>query len=353
MIKIIDLNSRYGRYAIRLSLSCFFVVVFYKFFHIEHGYWAAFSVIACVVPTAGQSLERSRQRILGTFIGMILGIVVAHTFGKNMLGISILIAVFVFLTVYLKTLSYSYYVTFNTVIAVLFVCLIIPGDWQAAIVRLEMTIFGVAIAICATYFILPITVSTEIPLQLEELRSKLQKYYLFICQEFLDLEHGSLQLSRQETFSIMQNTAAIIKESNLESWGKDSRYQYYADIYTNLEKIYQILLILETDIPTNLKEAELQCFINPIRNVLSNISPLFNQKTIFKETQLSIDLNQKELQRLLTELQKLRIKAVSNIALPIATFKEHIQLTATLNNLNNLIIALKNAIIIINKLNKL
>jgi uncharacterized membrane protein YccC len=142
----LSLDSNFFRYALRLVISCSLTVFLYQFLHLKNGYWAAFSVIACVWPTQGQSLRRAFQRILGTFLGVSLGIIVAHSVGHHLIFVDIFLLVFIFLAFYLRAYSYSLYVLFITVLTVLFICLIIPGDWQVAVIRLEMTLLGTIIA---------------------------------------------------------------------------------------------------------------------------------------------------------------------------------------------------------------
>lgn len=160
------LESNYLRYAWRLVISCTFTVFLYQFFHLPNGYWAAFSVVACVFPTQGQSLKRAVQRILGTFLGMWFGIVVAHSFGHHLIFLDIFLPVFIFLTFYLRAFTYSLYVLFITVLTVIFTCLVVPGDWQIGVLRLKMTILGTLIALLATIYIFPSRASSQLPQQL-------------------------------------------------------------------------------------------------------------------------------------------------------------------------------------------
>ena len=182
--KNLTFDSNYFRYALRLLISCSLTVFLYQYLHLSNGYWAAFSVIACVWPTQGQSLKRAVQRILGTFLGMWLGILAAHSIGHHLIFIDIFLPIFIFLAFYLRVYSYSLYVLFMTILTVLFICLIIPGDWQIAVTRLEMTLLGTVIALLATIFILPSRASSLLPQQLETIKRDIQQYYQAICQSY-------------------------------------------------------------------------------------------------------------------------------------------------------------------------
>src|SRR3990167_9118041 len=107
-----------AKLALRTMLTCFVGILLFQLLgNISLSSWAAFSVIGCVVPTVGQSLERVKERILGTLGGMIIGILVAHSFGTNLFYIHILILVFIFLAVYLRPFAYRFYAMFNVVLA--------------------------------------------------------------------------------------------------------------------------------------------------------------------------------------------------------------------------------------------
>jgi uncharacterized membrane protein YccC len=212
----LTLDSNYFRYALRLLISCSLIVCLYQFLHLKNGYWAAFSVIACVFPTQGQSLRRAIQRIIGTFLGIGLGIVAAHSIGRHLIFIDIVLPILIFLAFYLRAYSYSLYVLFMTVLTVLFICLIIPGDWQVAIVRLQMTLLGTIIALLATIFILPSRASSLLPQQLDTIKQNIQQYYQAICQSYGQRLTATLRSHRLQAFKNLQTALATIQEAIFE-----------------------------------------------------------------------------------------------------------------------------------------
>jgi uncharacterized membrane protein YccC len=315
------LDRTYFRYALRLALGCFVVVFIYELLHLKNGYWAAFSVLGCVFPTVGQAMKRSKQRIIGTFVGMILGIVIATVFGRHWLYLDIVIPICVFLTVYLKAFSYSFYALFNTIISVLLICLLSPGDWQVACVRMEMTAWGVLMAILVTYLILPTRASDELPALLHNTQECLQKYYDAVQQSFLAPRGMVLQNIQLQVFDQLQKTMAVLQESRHESWPKKSRHDDpYQKQYEMLQNLYQSVLLLEASLPDRLTEPPLQTIAAQLKIIMAELT------NVFYSNPQEIEPLLQRLNDNLQAIQVLRVEAVRDPSIPMATFREHIQL---------------------------
>jgi uncharacterized membrane protein YgaE (UPF0421/DUF939 family) len=328
------LESNYCRYTLRMIISCSFTVFLYKIFHLENGYWAAFSVIACVWPTQGQSLRRAIERILGTFMGIWLGILIAHSFGRNLLLIDILLPVFIFLTFYLRAYAYSLYALFTTVVTVLFICLLIPGDWQVAITRLAMTLLGTLIAVLATLFLFPSRASQILPQQLSLIRQNLQQYYCAICHSYCQKSNSILRSAQLQAFKNLQATFVTLQEYLYEYISPE--YAQQSQLYQNLEKSYQTLLILEVHTPTQIKQKNLLSLSQSLQDILNSGIILFTNFDSGYYFQLSVRLAD-----LLIQIRHQRIVATKDLTIETATFYEHIQLDIFVETLINLFSTVK------------
>lgn len=327
------LDRIYFRYALRLAVGCFVVVLIYELLHLKNGYWAAFSVLGCVFPTMGLAMKRAKQRIIGTFVGMLLGIIIATAFGNHWFYLDFLIPICVFLTVYLKAFSYSFYALFNTVISVLLVCLLVPSDWQVACVRMEMTAWGVVVAILVTYFVLPIRASDEIPTLLSHAGDRLRDYYEAIQKSFLDPQRAVLHTVQLQAFDQLQKAMAVLQESVHESWNKSKHKHHsrYGSQYDVLQKTYQTLLLVETDISGEINHPALQPIATELKNLMTRLTNLF------KPNALDIELLLMQLNQLLQSIQVLRVEGARDSMIPMATFREHIQLTMLIEQLIELV----------------
>lgn len=333
--KNLTLNSNYFRYALRLIISCSFTVFLYQFFHLTNGYWAAFSVIACVWPTQGQSLRRAIQRILGTFLGMWLGIAVAHSFGHNLIFLDIFLPIFIFLTFYLRAYTYSLYALFITVLTVLFTCLVIPGDWQVAIVRLKMTFLGTVIALLATIFVFPSRASCILPQQLQTLRQDIQQYYAALVQNY-GRQSTSLRTIQLQAFKNLQAALMIIQEARFEYVTLSVQFQEQSKMYRAFESLYQNLLTLELHLPQQIKQESLQAVSQSLENLLHEITPLLSHFNLAQWVKLNDQLDEA-----LAEVRRQRFIAAGNLSIQTASFYEHIQLNIFIGVLKSFMTDLK------------
>ena len=319
--KNLTFDSNYFRYALRLLISCSLTVFLYQYLHLSNGYWAAFSVIACVWPTQGQSLKRAVQRILGTFLGMWLGILAAHSIGHHLIFIDIFLPIFIFLAFYLRVYSYSLYVLFMTILTVLFICLIIPGDWQIAVTRLEMTLLGTVIALLATIFILPSRASSLLPQQLETIKRDIQQYYQAICQSYGQKLTSALRDRRLQAFKNLQAALATIQEAVFEYGKLSEDYRTQSQLFRSLEALYQNLFALEIHTPEKIQNEGLQSISGSLKNQLDSAAFLLTDFDMPRWLELNDHLAQ-----LLAEVRKQRANAAKDMNIPTATFYEHIQL---------------------------
>lgn len=329
-------DSNYFRYALRLVISCSLTVFLYQFLHFQNGYWAAFSVIACVWPTQGQSLKRAIQRILGTFLGMGLGVVAAHSIGRHLIFIDIILPIFIFLAFYLRAYSYSFYVLCMTVLTVLFICLIIPGDWQIAVVRLKMTLLGTIIALLATIFILPSRASSMLPQQLDTVKQDIQQYYLAICQSYGQKLTSTLRDRRLHAFKNLQAALATIQEAVFEYGKLSEYYQIQSQFFQSLEALYQNLFALEIHTPEKIKNEGLQSISESLKNQLDSAALLLTDFDMTRWSQIDNHLTQ-----LLVEVRKKRANSAKDLSIPTVTFYEHIQLNIFIESFKSFLLNLK------------
>jgi len=336
-------NRLYFRYAIRLALGCFIMVLLYESLHLKNGYWAAFSVLGCVFPTAGRALKRSKERIIGTFGGMVFGIVIAWILGVHWVYVVVLIPICIFFVIYLKAFSYTYYALFNTVVTVLLTCLLVPGDWQIACVRMEMTLLGTVVAVLVTYFVLPEKASSDLPKLLNQTHLELHKYYALIKNGFLNTDLDYLQGAQLSVFGKLQKSMLALQESLHESLSNrlPENYEIYRRKYENLLSVYNVLLMLEIEILRDIKSDRLKFIILPLQTVMTRISALFNGDGSDSEHVLH------QLGDLLALVKALRVEGANDASIPMATFGEHIQLAAMLEHFEALVRGLRQANVIL------
>jgi len=72
-----------GRATSRIVVACVVATAVVMAFHIPHGHWAIITIFTVSQPNAGASLTKGVQRLIGTFGGGVVGIVVATVFADQ------------------------------------------------------------------------------------------------------------------------------------------------------------------------------------------------------------------------------------------------------------------------------
>ena len=106
--------------------------------------------------TAGEQIRKSFLRIAGTFVGVIVGAVLAHLVGDRVLLQLVVVLVSLFLGLYLFRINYAFMTIGITVmVSQLYVEL---GEFSNAllVLRLEETAIGAGVAIATVLLVLPL-----------------------------------------------------------------------------------------------------------------------------------------------------------------------------------------------------
>lgn len=133
------------RHALRLAILVTFAQLLGNFLPIPRGYWVTLTVLFALKPNFGGTSQIIGQRVLGTVVGSIVGIVLVMIV-HNPLAIALLILLMMFAAVSLRPVSYSLFITVLTPALILLFEAIGMGSWQVGIHRIVDTLIGGAIA---------------------------------------------------------------------------------------------------------------------------------------------------------------------------------------------------------------
>lgn len=159
------------RYALRLAIGSSISILITSMTHIVNGYWITLTMIVCVMPSLGQTLLRSHQRIIGTVIGAILAFIIIKIIPGHSWPIRALLPVFIFLSYYLKPFSYLLGSIFITATAVLFINYVTP-EIQSSYIRLICTVIGAGVGIAIAFIIVPTKSQSSLKIDFKKLYQK-------------------------------------------------------------------------------------------------------------------------------------------------------------------------------------
>lgn len=161
----LTLESSVFRHGLRFGAAAAVAVGVYTAFALPIGYWITLTVSVILRPSAGESLARTNQRLLGTVLGGILAIVLATCFPHPLALVLLLIPITLVMMAVLPV-NYGLFVFFLTPWIVLYKDINQPGDWNLALWRIINTLIGAALAVAAIHLVLPRWEREQLPQRL-------------------------------------------------------------------------------------------------------------------------------------------------------------------------------------------
>lgn len=152
------------RYALRSAIAAAIAMFIYKYFHVDHGYWLAFSVMIVIQPYFGATLKRAMERVGGTILGGLVGSLLVRLSPSVYVSAIMLFVTFIAMVYYLRR-SYSVAVFAITVNLVLLFHIEAPTPFSLIIMRAICTAGGAGLALLLG-FILPTWDKKWLPIHL-------------------------------------------------------------------------------------------------------------------------------------------------------------------------------------------
>lgn len=158
MVKAVKSQCHFGsalfRHAVRLSIVVFTSSVVVELFHIEQGYWILLTAILVCQPNYSATKKRLLQRIIGTILGVVVGISF-HYLSPTLeaqLGLIVASSTLFFL---FRTNNYSFSTFFITIQVLVSFDVVGLGSNSAMLPRVLDTLMGAGIAWFAVSYLWP------------------------------------------------------------------------------------------------------------------------------------------------------------------------------------------------------
>ncbi|MBE7175436.1 MAG: FUSC family protein [Mucilaginibacter polytrichastri] len=218
----LNIRSSSFKHALRVSLVTLIGFLVSKLFYSgTHSYWIVLTILVVLKPGFGLSKERSYQRLVGTFAGGIIGMLVLYFFPDKTVQF-ILLLFFMVGTYSFQRINYITSVVFMTPYILILFNFLGAGDFNIVKERVLDTLIGSAIAFLAIYVIFPNWESEQLRDNLGEVL-KANKRYL---QVLLDLLSGKkvtwadYRVARKEVYVSSANLAAAFQRMLTEPKNK-------------------------------------------------------------------------------------------------------------------------------------
>ncbi|MBD2358199.1 FUSC family protein [Tolypothrix sp. FACHB-123] len=163
----LNFDSVLFRHALRLALITTIAELVASILQFPTGYWVTLTAIVALKPNFGGTTQTTVQRVLGTFIGGIIGIALVVLI-KNPLAIAIWILLLMFTAMSVRSLSYSLFTMMQTPVIILLLNVISTGGWQIGVLRIVDTLAGGILVLLGSYLLFPSWERQQLPSQLEK-----------------------------------------------------------------------------------------------------------------------------------------------------------------------------------------
>lgn len=149
-----SIRKEYLQFALKGAFVSMLALSISHVLHLHQYYWVLFGAITVLKFNIGASFQRGKERLWGTFLGVLVSLLLANIFLHWTFGVYFLIPVCIFFAVYYL---HDYFVSmfFMTLIFVLTIGVMSARPVDFAVARIGDTLIGVAMAGVVSLLIWP------------------------------------------------------------------------------------------------------------------------------------------------------------------------------------------------------
>ncbi|WP_172657278.1 FUSC family protein [Myxosarcina sp. GI1] len=196
------------RHALRLAAIVITAQLIAYVLPISRGYWITLTALVALKPNFGGTFQSTGQRVLGTIVGSIIGIVLVTQI-HNSVAIASLVLLLMFGAMSLRSLSYSIFITLLTPVIILLLNVIGVGDWKIGILRIIDSLIGGGLALLGSYLLFPNWEKEQLPTQLEQTIQANLAYFQAVISIYLAKNNdGESSLQRSRHRAALENANA-------------------------------------------------------------------------------------------------------------------------------------------------
>ncbi|GAA4087471.1 FUSC family protein [Mucilaginibacter panaciglaebae] len=216
------LDSAAFKHALRVSLVCLIGFAVSKAFSLgHHSYWVLLTIIVILKPGFSLSKQRNYQRLTGTIVGGVVGILIL-VFIPNNKAQFILMLLFMVGSYSFQRLNYVISVLFTTPYVLILFKFLGVGHLNIVEERVVDTIIGSTIAFIASYLIFPTWEFEQIKQSLADVICSNRNYLIKIAQSITGnpITITEYKLARKDVFVKSANLSAAFERMTSEPKSK-------------------------------------------------------------------------------------------------------------------------------------
>lgn len=294
----LNFSSNIFRHSLRVGISLLAGYLISLLFHIGHNYWILLTIIVILKPAYSLTKARNKDRLIGTFIGVIIGVLILFLVKNNLILMFIMVIFMAGCYMFIRT-KYFISVLLMTPYLVIFFHLMYPSAITTLLYdRLLDTSIGSAIAFIASLFFVPVWEHTTIKKYMDAVTQKNIAYYNKLAVNYTQeivVDKNELKLSRQQALTALANVSDAFNRMLSEP----KRFQ------KNVEQVYRFVVLnhiltshfsaLSFYLTENKNIYKSAVFIPVIENTTKNlqsVNNILNHISINSTTENNLNVNE-------------------------------------------------------------
>ena len=204
----LNFRSNIFRHSLRVSFALLVGYIISLFFHLGHSYWILLTIVVILKPAYSLTKTRNKDRLVGTFLGIVIGVIILFLIKNNIALLIIMILFMASSYVFIRT-NYFASVLLMTPYLVIFFHLLNPGNLKVVLTdRILDTAIGSVIAFIASIFFVPQWGHLTIKLYMIEMLNANNAYFKIVANGFIDdneINTKELKLARRNVLVALAN----------------------------------------------------------------------------------------------------------------------------------------------------
>jgi uncharacterized membrane protein (TIGR01666 family) len=229
IISNLDLSSAHFRHSIRLVTALIIGYVISLLFPLGHGYWILLTITTIIKPAYSITRKRNFQRLIGTFIGALVGFGILY-FTINTTVLFILLVLSMVIAYSLLRLQYLVSTMMITIYVLISFHFMSPTGLSTALGdRIIDTTIGSLLAFLVSYFVLPTWEHEQISSLAAKALEANRKYFSTVSSAFTSnpVDAQTLASSRKEAFVALANISDNFQRMLSEPKGQQLNVQHF------------------------------------------------------------------------------------------------------------------------------
>ena len=224
-----SMKSSILRHSLRLSIAMVIGYLFGYLFDVQNSYWILLTIVVIMRPSYGLTKERMKYRIVGTFVGAVLALVLVYLI-QDTTVFGILAGLTLVLALSLVQLNYGIFAAFITLHIVFMYAMYSPDVMHVIQFRIVDTLVGGGLAILANLFLFPSWEFMTVQDSVLETLSANSAYLKKIEETYTTrtTKVNEYKLSRKYSFLAMGDLNAAFQRMTQEP---KSKQKYFSNIY--------------------------------------------------------------------------------------------------------------------------